>query len=141
MNYLIALIILLVAGLLFAVWRERRWRRRDQALRHLVDGADMLEGQLLDCRERMQTLRAMLVDFPEEMTGDADEALAADHKVQAALRDLLQHRLWIQQHAAVASQQELDTAVVALDQSRRSMGRQLQRLEEITAALREAQSR
>lgn len=141
MNYLIALIILLVAGLLFAVWRERRWRRRDQALRHLVDGADMLEGQLLDCRERMQTLRAMLVDFPEEMTGDADEALAADHKVQAALRDLLQHRLWIQQHAAVASQQELDTAVVALDQSRRSMGRQLQRLEEITAALREAQAR
>jgi hypothetical protein len=141
MNYLIALIILLVAGLLFAVWRERRWRRRDQALRHLVDGADMLEGQLLDCRERMQALRAMLVDFPEEMTGDADEALAADHKVQAALRDLLQHRLWIQQHAAVASQQELDTAVVALDQSRRSMGRQLQRLEEITAALREAQAR
>lgn len=141
MNYLIVLIALLLAGLVFAVWRERRWRRRDQALGHLIDGADALETQLLGCRERMQTLRGMLVDLPEEMTGDADEALAADHKVQAALRDLLQHRLWIQQHGASASQQELDAAVVALDQSRRSMQRQLLRLEEITAALREAQAR
>lgn len=141
MNYLIALISLLLAGSLFVAWRERRWRRRDQALRHLVDGADTLEGQLLNCRERMQTLRGMLVDLPEEMTGDADEALAADHKVQAALRDLLQHRLWIQQHGATARQQELDTAVAALDQSRRSMDRQLRRLEEITTALREAQAR
>ena len=141
MTYLIALIILLLAGVLFLVARERRWRRRDQALRQLIDGADALEAQLLDCRERMQALRAMLVDLPEEMTGDADEALAADHKVQAALRDLLQHRLWIQQHGGTASQQELDAAVVALEQSRRSMGRQLQRLEEITAALREAQAR
>lgn len=141
MNYLIALIALLLAGLLFVLWREQRWRRRDLALRQLIDGADALDNQLLDCRERMQTLRGMLVDLPEEMTGDADEALAADHKVQAARRDLLQHRLWIQQHGATAAQQELDAAVIALEQSRRSMQLQLQRLEEITAALREAQSR
>ena len=70
MTYLIALIILLLAGVLFLVARERRWRRRDQALRQLIDGADALEAQLLDCRERMQALRAMLVDLPEEMTGD-----------------------------------------------------------------------
>lgn len=141
MNYLIALIALPLAGLLYVVWRERHWRRRDQTLRRLIDGADALESQLVDCRERMQTLRGMLADLPEEMTEDADEALAADHKVQAALRDLLQHRLWIQQNVATASLQELDAAVVALDQSRRSMQRQLQGLEEITAALRQAQGR
>jgi hypothetical protein len=141
MNYLIVLIALVLVGLTFALLRERRWRRRDQSLRRLLDGADALERQLLDCRERMQTLRAMLVDLPEEMTGDADEALAADYKVQAALRDLLQHRLWIQQHAIEAGQQELDKAVEALDQSRRAMDQQLRGLEDITKALREAQRR
>ena len=64
-----------------------------------------------------------------------------DIRTMAALRDLLQHRLWIKQHAVDAGQGELDTAVEALRQSRRSMEQQLQRLDEMTAALREAQSR
>lgn len=141
MNYLIASIVLVLAGLSFFFVRERRWRRREHTIRTLLDEADALEASLLNCRERMQTLRGMLVDLPEEMTGDADEALAADDKVQAALRDLLQHRLWIQQHAADTGQRELDTAVGALRQSRSSMERQLRHLDEITAALREAQAR
>lgn len=141
MKYLIAFLGFTAALLVFLLLRERRWRRRERALRGLMDGADALEARLLSCRERMQALRAMLVDLPEEMTGDADEALAADDKVQAALRDLLQHRLWIQQHAERASQDELDVAVGALRQSLRSLDQQLLRLEEITAALREAQAR
>jgi hypothetical protein len=141
MNYLIASIALVLAGLSFYFLRERRWRRRERALFSLLDEADRLESSLITCRERMQTLRGMLVDLPEEMTGDADEALAADDKVQAALRDLLQHRLWIKQHAIDAHQAELDTAVDALRQSHRSMERQLQHLDEITTALREAQTR
>jgi flagellin-like hook-associated protein FlgL len=141
MTYLIAAIAAVLAGLIYALWRERRWLRREQTLRGLLDMADTLEQQLLSCRERMQTLRGMLVDLPEEMTGDADEALASDHKVQAALRDLLQHRLWIQQHATTAHQAELDIALDALRQSRASMGQQLERLDEITAALRQAQAR
>lgn len=141
MKYLIAFIALVLAGLSFLLVRERRWRQRERAIRTLLDEADALEASLLTCRERMQGLRGMLVDLPEEMTGDADEALAADDKVQAALRDLLQHRLWIKQHAVDADQGELDTAVEALRQSRRSMEQQLQRLDEMTAALREAQSR
>ncbi|MBN8738165.1 MAG: hypothetical protein BGP24_03155 [Lysobacterales bacterium 69-70] len=141
MNYLIASIALVLAGLTFYFLRERRWHRRERALFSLLDEADRLESSLIICRERMQTLRGMLVDLPEEMTGDADEALAADDKVQAALRDLLQHRLWIKQHAIDAAQAELDTAVDALRQSRGSMERQLQHLDEITTALREAQAR
>lgn len=83
----------------------------------------------------------MLVDLPEEMSADADFALAADHKVQAALRDLLQHRLWIKQHAADAPQAELDTAVQALAQSRLSMAQQLERLANVADELRAAQAR
>jgi hypothetical protein len=141
MNYLILSIVPVLAGLSFFLLREHRWRRRERTIRTLLDEADALEASLLNCRERMQNLRGMLVDLPEEMISDADEALAADDKVQAALRDLLQHRLWIQQHAAEADQGELDTAVGALRQSRRSMERQLQHLDDITAALREAQAR
>ncbi|UXI69643.1 hypothetical protein [Tahibacter amnicola] len=141
MTYLFAIAIFVVPLVVFVVLRERRWRRREAAIRALLDGADALEEQLLTCRERMQTLRGMLVDLPEEMITDADEALTADDKVQAALRDLLQHRLWIKQHAVDASQPELDIAVAALEQSRASMGQQLDRLAEITHALREAQGR
>ncbi|WP_386071060.1 hypothetical protein ACFJIW_10570 [Tahibacter sp. UC22_41] len=141
MNYLIASIALVLVGLTFFFLRERRWRRRERTLRSLLDEADTLESSLIACRERMQILRGMLVDLPEEMTGDADEALAADDKVQAALRDLLQHRLWIKQHVVDAQQAELNTALEALRQSRRSMERQLRHLDEITAALREAQAR
>ena len=50
----------------------------------------------------MQRLREMLSILPEEMSARADNALDADAKVQAALKDLLAHRLWIQQHAETA---------------------------------------
>jgi hypothetical protein len=128
---------LLILGFL----HERRWRRRELAIRALLDGADELEQQLQQCRVNMQELRGMLVDLPEEMSADADFALAADDKVQAALRDLLQHRLWIKQHAADADQAELDQAVNALSLSRQSMAQQLDRLANITRELREAQGR
>ena len=141
MTYFIVFAVVILIGVGAVVERERRWRRREAAIRALLDGADTLEAQLLTCRERMQTLRAMLQDLPEEMIVDADEALTADDKVQAALRDLLQHRLWIKQHAADAGQPELDTAVAALRQSHRAMDEQLGRLADITQALQEAQSR
>ena len=141
MTYFIVIAaVLSLGGIAFAL-RERRWRRRETAIRALLDGADALERQLLTCRERMQTLRGMLQDLPEEMIVDADEALTADDKVQAALRDLLQHRLWIKQHAVDAGQPTLDTAVAALRQSQRAMSAQLERLAEITRALQEAQAR
>lgn len=141
MTYFIVFAAATLLLVVYLVQRERRWRRRDAAIRALLDGADTLEQQLLSCRERMQALRAMLVDLPEEMTGDAHDALTADDKIQAALRDLLQHRLWIKQHALDADQPDLDNAVSALRQSQSAMDRQLSRLAEITRALQEAQGR
>ena len=127
--------------LLLLVWlRERTWHLRQSAIRALLDGADALEAQLQECRQRMQRLREMITVLPEEMSAQANAALSADGKVQAALRDLLAHRLWIQQHAGAASAQQLDAARTALAQSSTTLGAQVERLGEITADLERAQS-
>ncbi|MBS0557437.1 MAG: hypothetical protein JSR27_08500 [Proteobacteria bacterium] len=137
-------LIIIAAGLVLAlliVWLHgRRLQRRDGAIRGLLDGADSLERQLQECRERMQHLRDMLTVLPEEMSARADSALQADAKVQAALRDLLAHRLWIQQRAATATQAELDAARSALDQSGTTLQAQLDRLAAIAADLQRAQT-
>jgi hypothetical protein len=137
------LIIAAVAAtlLLAFLWlREYRWRRRQRAIRDLLDGADALEAQLQECRLRMQRLREMLTILPEEMSAEADSALRADTKVQAALKDLLAHRLWIQQNAADATQGQLDAARAAIAQSRSTLGAQLDRLAAIATDLERAQS-
>jgi hypothetical protein len=136
------ILIAAVAALLLIplAWRQYNLLRRDHALRRLLDGADALESQLLACRAGMQQLRTMLVALPEEMSADADAALMADDKVQAGLRDLLGHRLWIKQHAESASRAQLDTACAAIDQSRQIMQSQLARLDAITGDLAAAQT-
>lgn len=139
-SYLIIVAACLVVAL-FAVWlREARLRRHDNAIRALLDGADALERRLQECRERMQHLRDMLTVLPEEMSAQADNALRADTKVQAALKDLLAHRLWIQQHATMATQKELDAARSALNQSGATLQAQLDRLAAISADLQRAQT-
>ena len=140
MLYPILAALVAAAILAFLGLRELRWRRRERAIRDLLDGADGLEAKLQECRVRMQRLREMLTILPEEMSADADSALRADTKVQAALKDLLAHRLWIQQHAADATQEQLDAARVALAQSSATLGAQIDRLAAITADLERAQS-
>jgi len=128
-------------GLLLVAWlRERAFRRRHAAIRDLLDGADALEAQLQECRQRMQRLREMLTVLPEEMSAEATAALSADAKVQAALKDLLAHRLWIQQNAEAASTQQLAAARAALAQSSATLTAQIDRLGAITADLERAQS-
>ncbi len=130
-----------VALLLILLWlRERRLHRRHNAIRRLLDGADALEARLQECREQMRKLRSMLTILPEEMSAQADSALAADAKVQAALRDLLAHRLWIQQHAVTATLQQLDSARHALDQSGATLVAQIERLAAIANDLQRAQA-
>jgi hypothetical protein len=126
--------------LLYASIRQHALSRRHRAMRRLLDGADALEEQLLQCRARMHQLRNMLVALPEEMSADANTALTADDKVQAGLRDLLAHRLWIKQHAETARRAELDAACAAIDQSRDVLAAQLTRLDAITGELAAAQS-
>ena len=119
--------------------RERNLNRRQQAIRSLLDGADALEAQLQACRERMQRLREMLSILPEEMSARADNALHADAKVQAALKDLLAHRLWIQQHAETAPIEQFAIARDALTQSGTTLSALLRRLDDASSDLERAQ--
>jgi uncharacterized membrane protein len=138
--YLLLIAVAAVLPLLLLLVRQHQWRARERAMRRLLDGADALEAQLLACRARMQQLKSMLAVLPEEMSADANVALTADDKVQAALRDLLGHRLWIKQHAAEAAPNELDVACAAVEQSHKLMQAQLARLDAIAAELAAAQS-
>jgi len=129
------------ALLLSLAWlRDRRLRQRENAIRALLDGADTLEAQLQECRQRMQTLKEMLVVLPEEMSERAYNALSADDKVEAALKDLLAHRLWIKHNAATASLQQFDIARAALRQSGATLQAQLERLAGIAADLQRAKA-
>jgi len=129
------------ATVLFAAWymRERTFNRRQQAIRALLDSADAVEAQLQSCRERMQRLREMLSILPEEMSARAHQALDADTKVQAALKDLLAHRLWIQQHVETASIEQFSVARDALTQSGLTLSALLRRLDDASADLERAQ--
>ena len=139
---MVYLIIVAVAAtaICATLWlRERSVQRRHQAIRSLLDGADAVEAQLQACRERMQRLREMLSILPEEMSARADSALDADAKVQAALKDLLAHRLWIQQHAETAPVEQFDRAREALTQSGMTLDALLRRLDQASADLERAQ--
>ena len=140
MPYLLLLVLAGVLALLPAWLRERRLRQRENMIRALLDGADALEAQLQECRSRMQSLKEMLVALPEEMSERANTALSADDKVDAALKDLLAHRLWIQQNAATATSQQLEAARVALAQSSATLQAQLDRLAAISDDLQRARA-
>ena len=140
MVYLL-LVVFAAALLLLMHWlRTFRLRQRENMIRALLDGADALEAQLQECRARLQSLREMLVALPEEMSERANTALSADDKVDAALKDLLAHRLWIQQNAATATLQELEAARVALAQSGATLQAQLDRLAAISDDLQRARA-
>lgn len=140
MPYLLLIALAGVVVLTMAWLRERGLRQRDNAIRALLDGADALEAQLQECRQRMQALKEMLVALPEEMSERANTALSADDKVEAALKDLLAHRLWIQQNAASATSQQLEAARTALAQSGATLQAQLDRLAAITTELQQARA-
>ena len=140
MVYLIIALLAAIVLLVFASMRGRRRRMRENAIRRLLDGADALEAQLHECKQRMQRLRGMLSVLPEEMSAQADSALQSDAKVRAALKDLLAHRLWIQQHAATATLQQFGVAGAALNQSSSTLAAQIERLTVITNDLGKAQT-
>jgi translation initiation factor 2B subunit (eIF-2B alpha/beta/delta family) len=138
--YLLGVAIAAALGLALVALHERRQRRRQQAIRELLDGADALEAQLQECRERMQHLRDLLRILPAEMSARADHALRADAKVQAALRDLLAHRLWIQQHAAAATPSQIHAARTALVHSGSTLAALLRCLADVGGELERAQA-
>ncbi len=134
-------IAIVVVALLTALglWvTQHGWKRRDRAIRALLDGADALEAQLHDYKTRMQRLRSILTLLPSDMTAPAMANIDPDSQVKTALREVLAHRLWIKKESANATQRALDDAVAALDRSREQLARQLGLLDEVAGQLDDA---
>lgn len=118
-----------------ALTLHRRAQRRHLALVHLVDRAEAMEQVLLRTRERMQAMRQVVDQVPEDIGQVAQASLHADKPIRDALRDVLEHRLWIQKHGERASQRELDTACAVIDRAYQRLSDELQALESASAEL------
>lgn len=129
----LALLILVAA----AVWAltSRRWQNRRAAdLQQLLDLADRLETDLKSCRAGLQQAHAVMAINPDLPAASEQDAR---HAVDAGLQALLRQRIWIRDHAARASQQELDETAGAM---RASRGRLQPLLQALNAAQRDLDS-
>ena len=132
---------LLLAPVVVVIWlRERHLAARTRELRSVLDHADALETELQECRARLREIPALVSHLPPAVSLSAHATLAAEPEVQAALHDLLQHRLWLKQFGADASLQALCSASAALVKSREKLALQLQRLDEVRGDLEHAGS-
>src|SRR3546814_11648742 len=77
----------------------------------------------------MQAMRQVVDQVPEDIGQLAQASLRAEKPIRAALRDVLEHRLWIQKHGGSASQRDLDTGCAAIDRSYQRLSDELQALE------------
>ena len=118
MAALLLLILLAVAAAATGLVLLRRSGRRQRAVRELLDAADSLES-------RLRTARAEI----EAVTGEDDDP------VREALREMLRQRLWLQQHGARASLEELASVRTSIDAARRRIDTQLARIERARAPL------
>ena len=131
-------VILLVSAALLLIillaWlRERRLRRKPLLLTEILDLADALERELLECRARLREIPALAASLSPTEQLSARATIAAEPQVQDALRDLLAHRLWLKDHAGQASIAELTSARDALVATRASLAAQLARLAVVRA--------
>lgn len=117
------------------IWLLVRQMRHQRALRTLYIEADRLEHDLKECRTRLQRAHASMSISPSQPAAGETEARRA---VDAALRELLAHRLWLRDEAGNANQRELDAAVTAIGKVRGALGHQLQELDSAQRALETA---
>src|SRR5918993_4574824 len=128
--------LLLAAIALPVLWLHRKRVRRRRTLVQLLDSADLLEALLDRSQERMRSLRPLMQRVPADIAAGANASIDGSLPGLEAKRDLLQHRLWIQQHADTASQAELDQACAAMSRVRARLGGQLSELETVRSDLK-----
>ncbi|MBS0192991.1 MAG: hypothetical protein JSR34_01965 [Proteobacteria bacterium] len=130
---LVAAVMILGIGVL--LWVGARNRRRQRTLTRIMDDADAMEQLLHRTRDKMGAMAHMVGRVPSDIAADARASLDTDARVQAGLRDLLQHRMWLQQHADSATQESLDEAAAALAKARERIAAELARLDDAGAEL------
>lgn len=134
---LLLLAALSVAGLFLGLRGWRR-RRREARLRLVLDRADALQALLATASQRMAAWRGTVDRLAGDLGSGAQRALDAEPLFREAKRDLLQHRLWLQQKGLAASLAELDEAGDALSRVHDRLSAQLASLESAGDALAQA---
>ena len=135
------LLSILLIGLVFLAivmpmyLRHRAQMLRQHTLGQMLDLADAVEGLLDRSRERMAAMRPLVQRVPADIAAEAQASLESSLPIREAKRDVLQHRLWIQQHGDDASQVELDRACAALSRVRERLDGQLAELEHVASDL------
>lgn len=140
MIYVIGTIVavaLILAGLQL---RERQLRRRPLLLAAIMDEADALETELHECRARLREIPPLVATLPPSAQLSARATLVAEPQVQAALRDLLSHRLWLKENASTATIAELESARGALATAKAALAAQLDRLADVRGELEAARA-
>lgn len=133
--------IVAAALILAGFWlRERTIRRRPMLLAAIMDEADALETELHECRARLREIPALVTTLPPSAQLSARATLVAEPQVQAALRDLLAHRLWLKENAGTARIAELESARGALATAKAALAAQLERLAEVRSELEAARA-
>ncbi|RUL79774.1 hypothetical protein [Dyella choica] len=134
----LATLLILLAIAIAGAMLLRRQSRRNASLSRLLELADRVEADLKSCRARLKQAHAVMSVNPDLPAASEQEAA---HAVDAGLRALLQHRIWIRDHAPTASQGELDAAARAMDNTRDRLRPLLQALgdaqDELDTAMRE----
>jgi hypothetical protein len=130
---LISILAFVLGGMI--LWRGAQGRRRQRTLTRIMDDADAVETLLRRTREKMGAMQTVVGRMPADIVADARASLDSEERVQAGFRDLLQHRLWLQQNVDTASQASLDDAAAALERARARIAAELDRLDNAGAEL------
>jgi hypothetical protein len=134
---LLALLVALAIAAPFALQQRARLRRQ-RTLSRMLDLADEVEALLDRSQERMAAMRPLVERVPADIAAAANASLQGALPIREAKRDVLQHRLWIQQNSDRAEQAELDRACAALDRVRERLDGELAALENVGSDLASA---
>jgi len=130
-------LVLLALATPFALSHRARLRRQ-RTLTRMLDLADAVEALLDRSQERMAAMRPLVERVPPDIAAAANASLQGALPIREAKRDVLQHRLWIQQNSDSAQQAELDRACAALARVRERLDGQLSELENVGSDLASA---
>ncbi|MFT3896522.1 MAG: hypothetical protein QM719_02295 [Thermomonas sp.] len=109
--FIVLLLLALAAGVVLLL-RRRGPAPRQRAVAELLDAADALEARLREARAEI-------------------EAVAGDdaNPVRDAMQEMLRQRLWLQQHGAQASLEQIDGVRASIDAARGRIEQMLAQVE------------
>jgi hypothetical protein len=137
-TFLLILFALLILVAFLGMWRRGQGRRRQRTLTRIMDDADAVESLLRRTREKMEAMQSVVGRVPSDIAAEARASLDSHDRLQAGFRDLLQHRMWLQQNVETASQRALDEAAQALERAKARIAAELDRLDNAGAELESA---